>query len=152
MFFIPESYLHDNRPERPITSWLAKNLTWPTTGKYHSKPFFPAKPLNVSPTLGACKLQAPTIFDQPLTRVCAQCLQVSLVEVWPSLPVKPATIGIQTPRFKLGFWPQDSNPEPLWWKPYCSELSQQPKPLFLLKWKRVQLAVLSRGHGNLAVI
>ena len=32
-------YLHDNRPERPITSWLAGNLTWPTAGRYHSKPF-----------------------------------------------------------------------------------------------------------------
>ena len=36
----PRSYLHDNRPERPITPWLARNLTWPTAGKYHSKPFF----------------------------------------------------------------------------------------------------------------
>ena len=61
---IPRSYLHDNRAERPITSWLASNLTWPTVGKYHSKPFFPTKPLSVSLPVGACELQALTIFDQ----------------------------------------------------------------------------------------
>ena len=36
----PRSYLHDNQPERPTTSWLVRNLTWPTAGRYHSKPFF----------------------------------------------------------------------------------------------------------------
>ncbi len=57
LFVFPGLYLHDNRPERPITSWLARNLTWPTAGKYHSKPFLPTKPLSVSLPAGACKLQ-----------------------------------------------------------------------------------------------
>ena len=54
---IPRSYSHDNGP---ITFWLAKNITWLTAGKYHSKPFFPTKPLSVSLPVGARKLQALT--------------------------------------------------------------------------------------------
>ena len=41
---------------------------WLTAGKYHSKPFLPIKPPSVSLPVCACELQAPTIFDQPLTR------------------------------------------------------------------------------------
>ena len=42
-FCIPRSYLRDGQPERPISSWLARNLTWPTAGKYRSKPFLPGR-------------------------------------------------------------------------------------------------------------
>ena len=35
---------HDNQPERPIISWLARNLTWPMAGRYHTKPFFTTRP------------------------------------------------------------------------------------------------------------
>ena len=93
-----------NRPERPITSWLARNLTWPTAGKYNSKTFLITKPLSVSLPIGACELQALTIFDQ-LFNQSPHLYQWEGGKHW-------------------GYgWPQDSNPGKL--APYCSELSRQ---------------------------
>ena len=56
------TYMTTDQKDQSLPGLL--DLTWPTAGKYHSKPFLPTKPLSVSLPVGACELQALTILDQ----------------------------------------------------------------------------------------
>ena len=122
---ISRSYLHDNLPERPTLSWLDRNLTWPTADQCHSKLFPPFKSLSVSLPIGGWELQAPTIFDQTLTRV----------NIFTSDTCK--TLGILS---GLRIQTQD-----FWWKlvPYFSEWSRQPYSRSTITYKNFGVAIVT---------
>ena len=66
-------------------------------GKYHSKPFFSYQTPERVTAVGACELQALTIFDQPSTRVhISTSDNLQLLGIWLALGFEPRTSQMKT--------------------------------------------------------